>query len=57
MMAHGHPSPVELWTGERDPGRAPLDAAEIAQRIPFCTVQADTVQTDSDAGQRLLIPA
>jgi pimeloyl-ACP methyl ester carboxylesterase len=44
-------APVDLWVGERDPGRAPLDAAEIARRIPSCTVHAD-----ADAGHWLLIP-
>jgi pimeloyl-ACP methyl ester carboxylesterase len=33
--------PVDLWIGERDPGRASLDAHEIAGRIPSCTVHAD----------------
>jgi pimeloyl-ACP methyl ester carboxylesterase len=32
--------PVDVWVGERDPGRAPHDAAEIARRIPSCTVHA-----------------
>ena len=43
--------PVDLWVGERDPGRAPRDAAEIARRIPSCTVQ-----TFDDEGHFLLIP-
>jgi pimeloyl-ACP methyl ester carboxylesterase len=42
--------PVDLWIGKRDPGRAPLDAAEIAERIPSCTMHADP-----DAGHWLLI--
>ena len=42
--------PVDLWIGERDPGRAPLDAPEIEQRLPSCTVHADP-----DAGHWLLI--
>jgi hypothetical protein len=36
---------VDLWIGERDPGRAPLDAPEIERRIPSCAVHAD-----ADAG-------
>lgn len=43
--------PVELWVGEQDSGRAPLDAAEIARRIPSCTVHAY-----EDEGHWLLIP-
>ena len=43
--------PVDLWVGERDSGRAPLDAAEIARRIPSCTVHAY-----ADEGHWLLIP-
>jgi pimeloyl-ACP methyl ester carboxylesterase len=42
--------PVDLWIGERDPGRAPLDAPEIRRRIPSCTIHADR-----DAGHWLLI--
>ena len=42
--------PVDLWIGERDPGRAPLDAPEIARRIPSCAVHADP-----DAGHWLVI--
>jgi pimeloyl-ACP methyl ester carboxylesterase len=42
--------PVDLWIGERDPGRAPLDAREIAARIPACTVHAD-----ADAGHWLVV--
>jgi len=42
--------PVDLWVGEQDPGRAPLDAAEIARRIPSCELHADP-----DAGHWLLI--
>jgi pimeloyl-ACP methyl ester carboxylesterase len=42
--------PVDLWVGERDPGRAPLDAPEICRRIPTCTIHAD-----ADAGHWLLI--
>jgi pimeloyl-ACP methyl ester carboxylesterase len=42
--------PVDLWIGERDPGRAPLDAREIARRIPSCTVH-----TDADAGHWLVV--
>jgi pimeloyl-ACP methyl ester carboxylesterase len=42
--------PVDLWIGELDPGRAPLDAPEIARRIPSCTVH-----TDPDGGHWLLI--
>ena len=42
--------PVDVWIGERDPGRAPLDAPEIARRLPSCTVHADP-----DAGHWLLI--
>jgi len=42
--------PVDVWIGEQDPGRAPLDAYEIARRIPSCTVHADP-----DAGHWLLI--
>jgi pimeloyl-ACP methyl ester carboxylesterase len=42
--------PVDIWIGERDPGRAPLDAPEIARRIPACAVHADP-----DAGHWLLI--
>jgi pimeloyl-ACP methyl ester carboxylesterase len=33
--------PVDLWVGERDPGRAPLDAPEIHRRIPSCTVHLE----------------
>ena len=43
--------PVDLWVGERDSGRAPVDAPEIAQRIPTCTVHAYAVE-----GHWLLIP-
>jgi pimeloyl-ACP methyl ester carboxylesterase len=43
--------PVDLWIGERDPGRAPLDAPEIARRIPSCSIHED-----ADAGHWLLIP-
>ena len=43
--------PVDLWVGELDPGRVPLDAPEIARRIPSCTVHSD-----SAAGHWLLIP-
>jgi pimeloyl-ACP methyl ester carboxylesterase len=43
--------PVDLWLGERDPGRAPLDAPVMARRIPSCTLHADP-----DAGHWLLIP-
>ncbi len=43
--------PVDLWVGERDPGRARLDAPELVLRIPICTVHADP-----DAGHWLLIP-
>jgi pimeloyl-ACP methyl ester carboxylesterase len=42
--------PVDLWIGERDPGRAPLDAPEIARRIPSCSIHED-----ADAGHWLLI--
>jgi pimeloyl-ACP methyl ester carboxylesterase len=42
--------PVDLWIGQRDPGRAPLDAPEIARRIPSCAVHAD-----ADGGHWLLI--
>ena len=42
--------PVDVWIGEQDPGRAPLDAYEIARHIPSCTVHADP-----DAGHWLLI--
>jgi pimeloyl-ACP methyl ester carboxylesterase len=42
--------PVDLWIGQRDPGRAPLDAPEIARRIPSCAVHAA-----ADAGHWLLI--
>jgi pimeloyl-ACP methyl ester carboxylesterase len=42
--------PVDLWIGEQDPGRAPLDAYEIERRAPSCTVHADP-----DAGHWLLI--
>lgn len=42
--------PVDLWIGQRDPGRAPLDTPEIARRIPSCAVHAD-----ADAGHWLLI--
>ena len=42
--------PVDLWVGERDPGRASLDAPEIARRIPSCDVHADP-----DEGHWLLI--
>lgn len=43
--------PVDLWIGERDPGRAPLDARDIERRIPSCAVHVDP-----DAGHWLLIP-
>jgi pimeloyl-ACP methyl ester carboxylesterase len=43
--------PVDLWVGQRDQGRAPLHAAEIARRIPSCTVHAA-----EDEGHFLLIP-
>jgi pimeloyl-ACP methyl ester carboxylesterase len=43
--------PVDLWVGELDPGRAQLDAPEIARRIPSCTLHSD-----SAAGHWLLIP-
>jgi pimeloyl-ACP methyl ester carboxylesterase len=43
--------PVDLWVGERDPGRAPLDAPELARRIPSCTVHVEP-----DAGHWLLVP-
>jgi pimeloyl-ACP methyl ester carboxylesterase len=43
--------PVDLWVGEQDSGRAPLDAAEIVRRIPSCTVHAC-----EDEGHWLLIP-
>jgi pimeloyl-ACP methyl ester carboxylesterase len=43
--------PVDVWVGERDSGRAPLDAAEIARRIPSCTVHSYP-----DEGHWLLIP-
>jgi pimeloyl-ACP methyl ester carboxylesterase len=43
-------APVDLWVGQLDPGRAPLDASEIARRIPSCTVQVD-----QDRGHWLLI--
>jgi pimeloyl-ACP methyl ester carboxylesterase len=33
--------PVDIWVGERDPGRAPLDAAAIRQRLPRAAVHAD----------------
>ena len=33
--------PVDLWTGCRDPGRAPLDAAEIGRRIRSCTLHPE----------------
>jgi pimeloyl-ACP methyl ester carboxylesterase len=42
--------PVDLWVGERDPGRAPLDASEIQRRISSCTLHAE-----ADAGHWLLI--
>lgn len=42
--------PVDLWVGEQDPARAPLDAPEIARRIPACTVHSDP-----DAGHWLLM--
>jgi pimeloyl-ACP methyl ester carboxylesterase len=32
--------PVDLWVGERDPGRAPLDASEIQRRIPSCSLHS-----------------
>jgi hypothetical protein len=41
---------VDLWIGERDPGRAPLDAPEIERRVPSCAVHVDPV-----AGHWLLI--
>jgi pimeloyl-ACP methyl ester carboxylesterase len=43
--------PVDVWVGERDPGRAPLDAAEIVRRIPSCSLHLD-----AHAGHWLLIP-
>jgi pimeloyl-ACP methyl ester carboxylesterase len=43
--------PVDLWLGEKDSGRAPLDAAEIARRIPSCAVHAY-----QDESHWLLIP-
>jgi pimeloyl-ACP methyl ester carboxylesterase len=43
--------PVNLWVGERDPGRAPLDALEIKGRIPSCAVHAVT-----GAGHWLVVP-
>jgi pimeloyl-ACP methyl ester carboxylesterase len=42
--------PVDLWVGERDPGRAPLDAPEIQRRIPSCSVHSD-----AQAGHWLVI--
>jgi pimeloyl-ACP methyl ester carboxylesterase len=42
--------PVDLWIVERDSGRAPLDAAEIARRIPSCSIHVD-----AGAGHWLLI--
>ena len=43
--------PVDLWIGERDPGRAPIDVHELRCRLPSATVHAD-----SEAGHWLLIP-
>ena len=34
-------TPVDIWVGERDPARAPLDAQEIARRIPRSSVHAE----------------
>jgi pimeloyl-ACP methyl ester carboxylesterase len=34
-------TPVDIWVGERDPARAPLDAPQIARRIPRSSVHAD----------------
>jgi pimeloyl-ACP methyl ester carboxylesterase len=42
--------PVDLWVGEQDPARAPLDAPELARRIPVCSVHSDP-----DAGHWLLM--
>jgi pimeloyl-ACP methyl ester carboxylesterase len=42
--------PVDLWIGERDPGRAPVDAHELERRLPSAAVHADR-----DAGHWLLI--
>jgi pimeloyl-ACP methyl ester carboxylesterase len=43
--------PVDLWIGERDPGRAPVDAHELERRLPSAAVHAD-----AEAGHWLLIP-
>ena len=43
--------PVDLWIGERDPGRAPIDVHELRCHLPSATVHAD-----SEAGHWLLIP-
>ena len=42
--------PVELWVGERDPGRAPMDASEICRSIPACTLHSDV-----EAGHWLVV--
>ena len=33
--------PVDLWVGGLDPGRAVLDAPELARRIPSCSVHLE----------------
>lgn len=43
--------PVDLWVGALDPGRAPLDAQAIGERIPSCTIHSD-----ANAGHWLVIP-
>jgi pimeloyl-ACP methyl ester carboxylesterase len=43
--------PVDLWIGERDPGRAPVDARELEQRLPSAALHAD-----AEWGHWLLIP-
>lgn len=42
--------PVDVWVGRQDPARAPLDAPEIARRIPVCSVHSDP-----DSGHWLLM--
>jgi pimeloyl-ACP methyl ester carboxylesterase len=43
-------APVDVWVGQRDPGRSRLDAPELARRIPACSVHSD-----ADAGHWLLM--
>ena len=43
--------PVDLWVGERDPGRAPVDVHELRRRLPSAAVHAD-----GEAGHWLIIP-